>query len=250
MLLFILRWGWLFSALGAAFLLTQSITPYSWFAALAFVSITGSIYTVYVKRTIKWSLLSYMLTPLLIWASSLSLLIFMDGAIQRFSIIAIAFALSWAWSTTLEKQDDARYLGIFRGNLLSYINSFIIFFSASSLFGADTFLSFSKWQALAIIFLFSTLLHLQTLRASHVAFRDAYLFSLVAGLLILEIFGVLLFWPSSFLVNGILVTVMFYILTGVSRCIVTSVLSRKLIGKYLMWGMVMIFAIMVTADWQ
>jgi hypothetical protein len=247
---FIIRWVWLISSVGVALWLTQNMSLRAWFAVFALISLGWVGYTVYIKREFKWSLLSYISTPIIVWASALSLLIFMREGKQHWILIALTFVLSWIWSATLQKRDDFEGKAVFRGNLLSYINSFIVFFSASSLFGADIFVSFSKWQSVTIILLLSFVLHFQTMRASHISIKDSLLFSLVASLLIAEIFGSLLFWPSAFLVNGVIVTVAFYILTGMSRCILTSILSKKLIGKYLAWGSLIIFAILITADWQ
>lgn len=174
----------------------------------------------------------------------------MRAGIQHLVMIGAAFLLSWVWSSTLSIHEPQTEEDVFRGNLLSYINSFILFFTASALFGAVVFITYSEWYALLIISVLSFILHLQTMQASHVKLRRALLYSLVASLLITELFASLLFWPSAFLVSGIIITVAFYMLTGVSRCMLTSVLSRKLIGKYLAWGSFIISAILITADWQ
>lgn len=247
---FILRWVWLLSSLVGSFWLLESISLIKWFAVLAFISIGWLLYTFYTKREFKWSLLSYMLTPILVWASAFTLIFFMREGVQDWTIILLAFLLSWIWSSTLQKQDDIHSKTIFRGNLLSYINSFIIFFTASSLFAADVFIELTKWHGVLIISVLSFILHLQVMRASHVSLMKGWKYSLVASVLIAEIYITLLFWPSSFLVNGVMITVAFYILTGVSRCILTSVLSRRLITRYLAWGSFIIFAILITADWQ
>ena len=250
MTIFIVRWLWLASSVAASLWLTRNITGEAWFAVFAFISIGWLVYTVYVKREFKWSLLSYILTPILVWASVLTLMIFVREGAQHWLLIGFGFGLSWIWSSTLRSEADFQTESIFRGNLLSYINSFVFFFAASSLFAADVFIGFSKWYSLLIILILSFILHLQTMRASHAPFRRSVPFSLVASLLLTEIFGSLMFWPSAFLVQGVIVTVAFYVLTGVSRCILTSILSTKLIGKYLAWGSLIIFAILITADWQ
>lgn len=250
MKIFILRWIWLISSLGVSFWLTRSITIQGWFAVIAFISIGWLIYTVYVKREFKWSLLSYILTPILVWSSALTIIIFMRQGFQEWLIIGIAFMLSWFWSSTLQKQEDFQSQGIFRGNLLGYINSFVIFFTASSIFAAVVFVSMPQWIGVLIVLVLSFILHLQVMRASHIPLQKGWLHSLIASILITEIFLSLLYWPSSFLVNGVIVTVAFYVLTGVSRCIITSVLSKKLMTRYFAWGSLIVFTILVTADWQ
>ena len=101
-----------------------------------------------------------------------------------------------------------------------------------------------------MLLLLNFFLHNHILRASHVSFKQSWLYSLITALIITEIFGSLLFWPTGFLINSLIVTVVFYVLSGISRCVLTSVLTKKLISRYMYWAGIIVSVALITAKWK
>lgn len=247
MFYYLVRWFVLVFSLAASVWLLSHVTFFNWFAVLAVITIGWSIHTILIKGVMKWSLINYILTPVLLWVAALSLLIFAVKGWQQYMIIIVATLLSGVWSTTLHYYLKGEEWLIFRGNLLSYINSFIVFFASSSMYAAVILIFFPRWIAVLIMFVISFALHIHIILASHVAWRRALPYSFISAFLLMEFFMVLMLWPISFWVNGLLITSGFYILSGLSRCALTSVLTRSLVHRYLLWGGLIIFVILITA---
>lgn len=250
MLLLFTRFLVLFFSAGISIYLLYHSSILLLISALVFITMIWTALTMYAKRTLKWSLINYILTPVLLWTSALSILIFSTKGFQQYIIIAVTLLLSSIWMTTLQYTLTEQDKIIFRGNLLSYINSFIIFFSASSLYAALIFISWSLWSAIGIMTVLVFILHLHIMLASHLTWTHIKAHSFVTALLMGELFASLIMLPTTFWVKGLLVTIGFYIITGLSRCALTSVLSTILLKRYLLWGSFIVIAILITAPWQ
>lgn len=250
MVLSFVRFTVLIVSVAACVFIINNASLLQWVTALVLITASWTALTVYAKGALKWSLINYILTPVLLWSSALCLLVFSPNGPEQYGIIAVAAFLSMIWMTTLRYHLNIQDKLFFRGNLLSYINSFIIFFSVSSLYAAITFISWNLWLALAIVLALTFILHFHTMLASHVTWQHIRVHSSVTALLIGELFAALIIWPTSFWVKGLLVTIGFYIITGLSRCSLTSTLSTTLIKRYLLWGSFIVFLILITAPWQ
>jgi hypothetical protein len=244
--------SWLVIAISAALsvLLISVSTQIEWIGLTSIVFVLWIGITLLTKRTLQWSTLNYISTPIFLWSSTFIALLFTEAGLLQYILIGIATILSGLWLHTLNYTlHDKRWL-IFRGNLISYINSYIIFFTTSSLYAAMVVVEFSFFIAVAILLPLVYLLFMHVMLASHLTWRFASFFAIISMILIAEVFAVLMVLPTSFWVKGLVVTISFYVVTGLSRCELTSIISPLLIRRYLIWGAILITAVLASAPWQ
>jgi len=244
--------SWLVILLSALVSIALLIYPTKiiWVSVVIGVIIMWTLMTIFIKRKFRLSTLNYITTPVFLWISTYTSILFTEIGVGQYVLIFIATVLSGLWLLTLNYTlNDKRWL-IFRGNLLSYINSFILFFTASSLYAGMVVIEFPLLISIIIILPLLYLLFMQVMLASHLTWRFGSLFAIISMIVIGEIFIALTVLPTSYWVKGLLVTISFYIVTGLSRCELTSIISSALIRRYVMWGFGIIVLILLSAPWQ
>lgn len=135
-------------------------------------------------------------------------------------------------------------------NISNYINLITIFLLFSSLYSLIVFLNFSTWYLSVIVMTITFLLAYQTTWINKISFSKSWLFIIVITLLMTELFSVISFLPTSFYVNGIVLTVCYYIIVGLSRYFLLEQLESKSTKRYLVIGIVAIIIAIVTAQWS
>lgn len=78
---------------------------------------------------------------------------------------------------------------------------------------------------------------------------ERLLHTLVSALLITELVVGLLFWPISFYVMALLVTVAYYLLAGFSAASLANRLTKRLIIRYSVFAVIVIVMVLTTANW-
>ena len=223
---------------------------YGWLFLVIGIGGVWIAFTVFTKKMLKWSLVNYAFTPILLWTGTLSIILFTPKGFYQIAFIALTTFLSFIWATTLTYNVTMSDAFVFRGNLLSYINTFIIFFISSSLYAYFIFISFHSLAVFLAFPVITFILISHILRASHLLWKDIRPHLFTSTLIITEAFIAVVFIPTTFWVKGFLITVIFYIVAGIARCSLTSILTLKIIKRYLIWGSLIIFGILISAPWQ
>lgn len=144
-------------------------------------------------------------------------------------------------------------------NFFSYLNLLIIFMIFSSLGSASTFLNLNN----ALLFLISILISIIVFYSGYytVSFlreedgnnltgilnqkienlitqdkAQKILYTLIPALVLVEIFWSLSFLPTNFYINSFIITVSYYIISGLIKNRLNNNLSKKVIRKYLLIG--------------
>jgi hypothetical protein len=134
-------------------------------------------------------------------------------------------------------------------NISHFINLLSSFFIYTSVF-AFYVLSVTRLRWLiASLFLITAILAWQTLWINKISkMRMRYLPWLMA-LIIVELFWVCHYWPTGFYVNGLILVVIYYVMINLSRLYFLDTLNKKYILKYLISSSLIIFLILLTAQW-
>jgi hypothetical protein len=95
----------------------------------------------------------------------------------------------------------------------------------------------------------SALMIWQTFWMQKIPWVKARLFVLVLSIVLTEVVVALYYWPVSFFVSGITMTLLLYVLLHLSRHHLTNTLTRQLVVRYCGIGSLALVLLLVTADW-
>ncbi|MFA5020853.1 MAG: hypothetical protein WC517_02210 [Patescibacteria group bacterium] len=133
-------------------------------------------------------------------------------------------------------------------NISLYGGLLIVFFLTATLVSFNIFLNLSwLWllPAAAVYFSISQLVFLR----SSLKPRPAALYASVIDLILIEILGGLLLWPSSFYVIAIIVALCYYFLTQIMIYVSADKLNRGRLVRLLLFFSSILLIVLVTAAW-
>ena len=79
--------------------------------------------------------------------------------------------------------------------------------------------------------------------------RYKIVYLIIANIIILEFFWALSFLPNNFYVNGIILTIIFYIIWGILRIKLLEQINNKIVWRYLIIGFVLLLFTIITSPW-
>ena len=89
----------------------------------------------------------------------------------------------------------------------------------------------------------------QTFWIQKIAWQKARWFVLVLSVVLTEVVVALYYWPVSFFVSGITMTLLMYVLLHLSRHHLTNTLTRQIVIRYCVTAAVALVLLLVSADW-
>jgi len=175
-----------------------------------------------------------------------------EGYLFRQFFIIILVVLIWAFLelTYLRFHLRLKYQVHSLENISTYINLIIVFFSTSSFFGLIIFLDFSFWILTAIFAVLIILLNYQIVYSSEAPLNSSWLYILAITLMMIEIFWSVSFLPTSIYANGLIVTISYYLMSGLARNWLLGIQERKVVFRYLLISFISLIIILVTAKWS
>lgn len=200
------------------------------------------------KETRFWLLV---LTPLCFALGGSLFLSFLQGRfIKHFFALFLALALGIFLEVIYSKfHNRIKYQPHSLENISFNLNIITVFFIASGFFSLITFLGFSFlffWLLFIVIIL---LLNYQIiwLAGSRFSIGGWYLF--IITLIMAEVFWAVNFLPTSIYVNGLLLTISYYLLAGLSRNWLLDIKEFKVVKRYLFTSLIILVIILITAKW-
>lgn len=143
----------------------------------------------------------------------------------------------------------AKYIPFSLEHIVTYCNIIASFFVYVSLF----IFSILRLTHLRYIFIIAVcvtgLLVWQTFWIQKIAWQKAKWFVLILTLVISQVVVAVYYWPVSFFVSGIMVTLLLYVLLHLSRHHLTNTLTRHLLWRYLITAIVALLILLATAQW-
>lgn len=220
-------------------------------AAVIFIIIFFSILYITTKKVISKDFGHFLITPLFFISSGFLLLLFLDSPIiKQIFIIGLSIIYYLILSNLFSfKYQAHKYQPYALENLLSYINLISIFLFYSSIFCFNLFLGVSKLILLPIILIFTLTLNYQSFWVNKIDFKKSVLFTLIIGLIFLELFWAIFYLPTGYFVNAVILVVIYYIIMNISRDFLVNILEKKQIKKYLIIGFAVLTITLATAQW-
>lgn len=135
-------------------------------------------------------------------------------------------------------------------NILSLVNFFIIFFSASVIYGLQAFLNLPVWISMIFWMAISILAVYQKFLANRTKQEEVLIYMLVCSVVFLEIGWAMSFLPLTYNVLGLTMALCYYVLVGLVVAYFNDNLTGKKIKAYLIFGILSILLIFLTARWM
>lgn len=144
----------------------------------------------------------------------------------------------------------AKYIPFSLEHIVTYCNVIASFYVYVSLF-IFSILRLTRLRYIFLIALVVTaMLVWQTFWVQKIAWQKAKWYILVLTVVMTQVVVALYYWPVSFFVSGILLTLLFYVLLHLSRHHLTDTLTKQLLWRYLFTSLVALVILLVTARWQ
>lgn len=189
--------------------------------------------------------------PILVCAASVLFLLIVDNTAVRwvFTIVPpIAIGL-FGYTQYLFVHQPARYQPYALEYLSLTMNAMGFFLISTSFIGYVIFVSLPQWVMIVGIFGLSGLLIAETLWVSKVPSARQPTLILVGSLLLTQAASAVLLLPTSFLVGGALLTLLYYLVVGLFRAHALASCDRIVIQRYVGVSTLAVVLIFASARW-
>jgi len=192
----------------------------------------------------------FFFTPGLLFAGGFIYLYFLETeSIRQVLIIGLSlynwFILKRYYDYFKDKEGESQALI----NIINYTSLVITFFFFSNFFALRIFMNMKLIWLELFVFLISLLLVIQNFWLQKISLKKNYLHLLVIVFSLLEVFWTAIYLPTHFLVNGVFLAIIFYLLLNFSRLSIQESLERKILIRYLSLGISAIILVFLTAQW-
>jgi len=231
--------------------LLQAPKQVYWLTLVSFLVIILGVWQL-INRRIKDEKFWYLIiTPLFLFAGGLFFLSFLEGRFFKQFFVVVLSVLIWVFLKVvfLKFHFRARYQAYSLENISTHFNLIAVFLIASSFFNLTIFLGVPAWLLVIIFATINVLLIYQLVRLSDVTLSIGWPYVVVITLIATEIFWAVSFLPTSVYINGLIVTIVYYLVTGLARNRLLGVWQKQVIKRYLLISLISLAAILLSAKW-
>lgn len=221
------------------------------FCLLSIFLVLVTIFSFVKMKNIK-EFFMFIITPALLIVSEFALVLFFESIwlIIIVPIIFNSFLGIFLENIYLRFYKAEKFQDYTFGNISGFLNIFIMFSFSTALYGFIRFLGFEVWVASLAVLSITILTTLQNIWMIHYHFIEKGLvYIYVIPLIILEIFWIMNFLPSSIYVNGFIIAVIYYICIGLAKNQLLGIADKNIFIRYLAIGCIAIAIVFMTAKW-
>jgi len=136
---------------------------------------------------------------------------------------------------------------------LHFRDSFIVtatyFLICTGIWGFYFYLDLSSIQTCLLLLLATVALFYQTLWQANLIFVQTWIYVLMLGLIVTEVFWVISFWPIAFWVNASVLVIIFYVYRGLVWMYLQKAFGPRLLKEYLFVGFALLVILLLSAKW-
>lgn len=215
-----------------------------------------SLWLFYLARVKEGKILTFFILPILFLSSSL----FFSGVIPISGfwhkiLIQIVFFINAGFIYLYLRYSFYFFITpyLFKDTAFKNISSFGAYltslFSFSSAFGLLSFLSLPIWLLILIIIVFVFFLTYASFWAERISLKASFLYIIVISFLIFQFSWALAFLPLSFYLIGLILSIIYYLIIKLSQFNFAGNLNKNTITRHLLFGVISIIIILLTAKW-
>lgn len=124
------------------------------------------------------------------------------------------------------------------------------FFIASVIYGLESFLNISFWPLMILLIAGSSLLLYQFIFISTEVRKNYWVYVTAATLVLVELAWSISFLPLNFNLAGLMLSIIYYLLSGLIKSHLLNSLTKKSVESYLFFSFSIIFITLLTARWM
>lgn len=134
-------------------------------------------------------------------------------------------------------------------NFSAYGNFLAFYFLSSFLYGIRAFLNFSVWPLMLIFLAAAVLIIYEIFWINSINLKVGSFYVLLLSLVLTELAWALTFLTLSFYILGLIITIGYYILIGLTKFYLKGQLDKKIIKLYLIFGFTSVLIVLLSARW-
>ncbi len=135
-------------------------------------------------------------------------------------------------------------------NISSFGNLLIFFFVSSVVYGLQSFLNIPVWPLAIIVAVVAALIVYQMIWVNKIEAKSAFIYVLIGSLILVEFAWAMSFLPFNFNAAGLILTICYYMLAGLTRHHLLDNLQKRIVKLYLSLGFGSILLILLTTRWM
>lgn len=203
-------------------------------------------------RSVRLKFWSFLISPMFLVASELLFVISLEGRTLRqvVALTLMVFLAIFLENIYIYYNQPLKYQTHSLHNISNYINVMAVYLFAAALYWLIIFLDFPIWAAALLIWIFTILLVYQMMWIGDINFKKSWLFMVGISIIMAEIFLAIYYLPTSVYVNAIILTIVYYIITGITRNYFIKILDLKVALRYFIVGFISLTVILFTAKWS
>jgi hypothetical protein len=168
---------------------------------------------------------------------------------QLFIIAVIYLLFSYLKKVYEVSLERLSYLSSEFSSLFSLLSFLSVFFAAAFIFFSQGFLGLSIWWIFVFLLFIIWLSFSGQAWVGNMKQHASRLFVALPILLLFEIAVVLVFLPLNYNVSALLLAIIFYLMNGLIKFYLNRSLNAKIVKPYLIFGLIIILVILLTANW-
>jgi len=202
-----------------------------------------------IKNSQLWN---FLIAPFFLFEGWIFLAVFLEERWVKhlFLVIIVFFLLIFLHNLFLFLYRPLYYRAYSLENISNYLDLLAIWLWYSSFFGLIIFLGLSPGLFVLPIIIISALIYYQSIWVNKIEIKNHWPYLIIVNLLLAEVFLAVSFLPTNFYVNGLILTVVYYVLSGLSRNFILKKLNKIIIARHLLFGIFILILGLLTAKWQ
>jgi len=203
------------------------------------------------KKKFNLEFLSFLISPVLFVITCIGFSLFIEKNIFFHFIAAGASIFLYIYFGRIldYKFYPKRYQPYSLENFSWYLDIIIVFLFFSLAFALIIFLKVKLLVLIAPAVLIGLLLAYQLFWVNKINFSDSNVFIFTIGVVMVELFCAVYYLPTSFYINAFILTIAFYLMTGLGRYFLLGSLDKKKVINFLIVSVVCLTVILATAQW-
>jgi len=203
------------------------------------------------RRKINIEFFSFLISPFIYVTSCIAFVLFVEENLfyHAFAVAASIFLFIYLGRILDYKFYPKRYQPYSLENFSWYLNLIISFVFFSFIYALIIFIKVKMIYLVVPVLAVSMLLAYQLFWVNKIKFRESNVFVFTIAVVLVELFSAIYYLPTSFFINALILTVAFYLMTGLSRYFLLGNLNRKKIINFIIVSAVCLVAILATAQW-
>lgn len=180
-----------------------------------------------------------------------SLIFFLNVTLyQLVVVIALVIVLGvYLESVFTYRYQPQKYATLSLPNMSSVINTFAGFALFTSAFALYFINRIPVWVLPIIAFAFSLAMMLHLFWGYKIQKQNQGMIIVIFPVIMAELIWVLHFWPTAFLVNGIIGAIVLYCVPSLIQLQSRDILTRRLLIQYIVVSLITILGVVATAQW-